>query len=266
MTLAQAKDAVKQAAHIDSIKDICLEGGEPFLFYPIMLKVARYARELKLNVSIVTNSYFATCVEDAVHWLRPLAEMGISSISVSNDEFHSGTDPRLTEAQNAVKAAEILGIKAGTIRIDQPCITSDPQKPGEPILGGSVRFRGRAVEKLIDDKLPKQAWDSFDECPDENWDEIGRLHLDPYGNLYPCQGVVVGNLNNQSLTEVIENYNPATHPIIAPLYNGGPAALIREFNLPLGGKYHDACHLCFLARKMLREEYSQYLAPVQVYE
>lgn len=264
MTLAQAKDAVWQAKDLKTVTDIYLEGGEPFLYYPIMLETARYAREFGLEVGIVTNGYFATCVEDAEIWLKPFKDLGVS-LSISDDVYHSGEEDYETPAQITRKAAENLGMDTGIICIEAPKGIPDDKKRGEPILGGDVRFRGRAVEKLADDSLPRKSWDSFDSCPDEDFNTIGRLHLDPFGNLYPCQGVVVGNLNNNTLAEIAASFDPNSDPVIGPIHRGGPAELVRAFDLPLRDRYLDACHLCYLCRKMLREKHPDSIAPPQLF-
>lgn len=265
MTLAQVKDAVHQASKLGSVNSIYIEGGEPFLYYPIMLALTRYASELGLDVGIVTNCYFATEVEDAVEWLRPLKDAGSIALSVSDDDYHSDADQTETPAKRAQTAAGIVGLDVGSICIEPPREVYDSKIPGEPILGGSVRFRGRAVEKLVNESLPRKSWDKFDMCPDEDFINIGRLHLDAYGNLFPCQGVVVGNLKKHSLSDIVERYDPVSHPVIAPLHRGGPAELVREYNLLLTDQYLDACHLCYLARKMLLNRFPDELAPPQVY-
>lgn len=265
MPLAMALDAVKEARATGTVTEIWIEGGEPFLHYPIMLEIVRCAANLGLQTGIVTNGYFATTTEDAEVWLKPLKAAGLTSLSVSDDEFHSDPASGITPASKTVEACGKLNISVGTICIQPPrCVPGDKIK-GAPILGGDVRFRGRAVDKLLSDDLPRKPWDSFTECPDEDFQQIGRLHLDPFGYLYPCQGVVVGNLNTHSLSEIIRRYDPATHPIIGPLLRGGPAELVRQYALPLRGEYVDACHLCYLARQMLRERFPEDLAPPQVY-
>jgi hypothetical protein len=121
------------------------------------------------------------------------------------------------------------------------------------------------VDKLATADLPRRPWQGFDECPDEDWVEIGRLHLDPYGNLFPCQGVVVGNLRRNSLREIVDTYDPEPHPIIGPLLRGGPAELVRAHGLGVDDGYLDACHLCYAARQKLRTRFDAELGPPQVY-
>jgi hypothetical protein len=214
---------------------------------------------------VVTNGYFATTVEDAEFWLRPLKEAGLTSLSVSDDDFHSLASERISAGERAVEAAHRLGISVGTICIQPPLTAHEAHSKGMPIEGGEVRFRGRAVEKLITDALPRQNWDSFGECPDEDFREIGRLHLDPFGWLYPCQGVAVGNLTQRSLARIVAEYDPEKRAIIGPILRGGPAQLVREHHLPLEGRYVDACHLCYTARQSLRPKFPEDLAPPEVY-
>ncbi|MFH0883678.1 MAG: radical SAM protein [bacterium] len=264
MTMAQVCDAITQAAGIDTVTGVAFEGGEPFLFYPILLAGVRHARKLGLNVSVVSNGYYGISVEDAVEWLRPLAKSNVS-LSLSDDDFHNPDGDADSPAAHVLTAARQLGMNVDTL-----CIEFDPKEMknhvrGKPILGGGVRLRGRAAEKLIDDRLPRQPWDSFDECPDEDFVDLGRVHLDPYGNLYTCQGVVIGNLNEAPLDVILKEYDPDSQPVIGPLLRGGPAALVRAFDLPLKGEYVDACHLCYLARQMLRQQFPDHLAPAQVY-
>jgi MoaA/NifB/PqqE/SkfB family radical SAM enzyme len=265
MTLAMALDAVKQARQTGTVTEIWIEGGEPFLHYPIMLEIVRCAASFGLETGIVTNAYFATTVEDAEIWLKPLKAAGLASLSVSDDTFHNDSDSPAAPASKAVEACRQLDISVGTICIQPPQSVPNDKVKGAPILGGDVRFRGRAVDKLLSDDLPRRPWESFNECPDEDFEQIGRLHLDPHGYLYPCQGVVVGNLSKMSLADVIRSYHPLARPVIGPLLRGGPAELVREHDLPLHGDFVDPCHLCYLARQMLRERFPEDLAPPEVY-
>ena len=75
----------------------------------------------------------------------------------------------------------------------------------------------------------------------------------------------MGNLWQRPLKEIVADYAPGTHPIIGPLMEGGPAALVRHYDLPHEEAYADACHLCYLARDALRPGFSEYLAPDVVY-
>jgi hypothetical protein len=262
-TLAQVRTVLDEARRIGTVKTVYFEGGEAFLFYPLLVEGARLAREIGFSVGIVTNAYFATTEEDAALWLKPFAELGIADLSVSDDAFHF--DEQDNPAKRALRAAQKLGIPVGSICIEQPTVAAETnRKKGEPVVGGGVMFRGRAVEKLIEG-LPRVRWDEFSECPHEDLAAPGRVHIDAYGNVHLCQGLLIGNAWQMPLASLVKDYRAPTHPIVAPLLNGGPAQLVREYDVPHEDAYVDACHLCYRARQALLERFPQYLAPRQVY-
>ena len=127
-------------------------------------------------------------------------------------------------------------------------------------------YRGRAVEKLVPGAT-RHPWEGFDSCPHEDLREPGRVHLDPLGNVHLCQGISIGNVFETSLKEICQKYDANAHPICGPLLEGGPAALVTEYNLPHASPlgYADACHLCYEARTMLRARFPHYLNPDQMY-
>lgn len=265
MTLAQIQDVLQQAKDLGTVEMVYFEGGEPFLFYPIMVQSMREAAALGFNTGIVTNSYWATSVEDAVEWLRPIADAGIADLSLSSDLFH-GEEMMTQAARNSADAASHLGLPESILSVEAPegCASFPQRDKGEPITGGAVRFRGRAVAKLTEG-VPRRSWVEFTECPDEDFVDPGRVHVDTFGHVHLCQGVLMGNLWQQPLTELIASYHPESHPVIGPLLEGGPAALVERYNLPHEEAYIDACHLCYTARDQLRERFPEFLAPATVY-
>ena len=262
-TLQQLEDVLAQAEQVGSVRSIYFEGGEPFLYYPVMLRAVDKAVELGFEVGMVSNGYWATTLEDAQIWLEPL-EGKLVDLSVSSDLFHY--DEQLSrQAMNASQAANALGIPVGTISIAHPeTELVDPAVGQLPTDESGVMYRGRAAEKLVK-HAPRKSWTEFTECPYEDLVEPGRIHLDPLGYLHICQGISIGNLFEKPLKEICEEYKPEDHPIVGPLLSGGPAELVRQYDLPLKESYADACHLCYTARSMLRERIPNILEPDQVY-
>jgi len=263
-TTSQIREVLDEAVKIGTIKSIYFEGGEPFLFYPLMLEGIKMARERGFKVGIVTNSYFATSKEDIELWLKPLCELGIADFRTSNDPYHFEN-----EADNPAiltqKTAKKLGLPAAEIHIDKPSVDEKKvQGKGEPVIGGGTMFRGRAVEKLTAG-LPQKPWDEFTSCPYEDLESPARVHLDSYGNVHLCQGLNMGNMWETPLSEMVKNYDAGSHPICGPLVKGGPALLAREYNVKHEDQYVDACHFCYLVRLELLDKFPQYLTPKQVY-
>ena len=260
LTMEQIEIILKQAKDA-GVESIYFEGGEPFLYYALLVRGVEMAYEMGFSVGIVTNAYWAQTIEDAQIWLKPFVGK-LEDLSVSCDLFHY-SEEMLQQAQNAVAAAEQLGIPVGTISVAQPgedAANSHGQIEDE----AAVMYRGRAVEKLMP-RAKKQSWDTFTECPHEDFRDPGRVHLDPLGELHVCQGISIGNLFKKPLTQILADYDADSHPVCGPLINGGPVALVSEYNLPHASHYADACHLCYEVRTALRARLPDILTPNQMY-
>jgi hypothetical protein len=263
MTAAQVDHILDEAQNNGAISSIYFEGGEVFLFYPTLLHGVREARARGFEVGIVSNCYWATSHEDAITWLEPFRGQ-LSDFSVSYDCYH-WPEQYGPLVKNALTAAEELNIPAGTIAIAEPETANAAEAVGQLPAGESaVMYRGRAVETLVP-RAAKRPWTEMDICPYEDLIDPGRVHVDPFGYVHICQGIALGNLYQQSLAEIVENYHPQQHPICGTLLNGGPAALVLRYELLLTGEYADACHLCDTARRSLRPLFPEILAPDQMY-
>ncbi len=262
MTLHDIRGILGQAKDVGTIEWIYFEGGEPFLYYVVMLKGVQEAVQSGFKVGIVSNAYWANDISDAIAWLEPIAGL-IDDLSISSDLYHF--DEKLSlQANNACAAAKKLDIPVGVISVAQPDEPSDTAKGQLPPADSSVMYRGRAAVNLID-RAVFQPWESFTECPHEDLREPGRVHLDPLGNLHICQGITIGNIYQNSLRDICEAYQPESHPITGPILTDGPKGLITQYGLPHNEKYADACHLCYEARVALRERFPEILQPDQVY-
>jgi len=265
-TLKQIEKVLEEAVKIGTIKWIYFEGGEPFLFYPIMIEGIRIANKMGFKTGVVTNGYYGTSKEDAEVWFKPLKEEGVSDLSISDDLFHN-EDEKDNPAKRALQAAKKLEIPLNSICIEKPTIEAPlnrEQNKGAPVVAGGAMFKGRAVEKLVEG-LPQRNWKEFTECPYEDLMEPERVHLDAYGNVHICQGLSMGNMWKTPLSDIVKNYNADSHPICAPLIRGGPALLAKEYNVEHKETYVDACHFCYILRLSLIDKFPRYLAPKQVY-
>jgi MoaA/NifB/PqqE/SkfB family radical SAM enzyme len=266
LTLEQIENILNQAKEA-GVTSIYFEGGEPFLYYAILKEAVYKAADTGFTVGIVSNAYWANSVPDATEWLRPFVGR-VSDLSVSSDLYHCekclGERP-----QNAVVAAKWLGIPTGMISVAQPDEESK-ESHGQIEEESGVMYRGRAVDKLAS-RAPSHPWERFDSCPHEDLRDPGRVHLDPLGYVHMCQGISIGNVFEKPLKQICDEYDADSHPICGVLLNGGPAALVTEYNLPHTSpsgdesSYADACHLCYKARANLRLRFPELLAPDQMY-
>ena len=264
-TYKQICKVLDESIKIGTIKWIYFEGGEPFLYYPLLLEGVKEASLRGFKVGIVTNAYFATSEQDAEKWLVPLSKMDVCDLRISNDLFHS-EDQNSSYAKNALNSARKLGLSAGTIAIDEPTTKKKnrTRKKGEPIVEGDVMFKGRAIEKLSAG-LPRVNWKEFTECPFEDLVSPERVHVDAFGNVHLCQGISMGNMWKTPLSVLVKNYKIESHPICKFISNGGPIKLTEQYGVIHEDFYIDACHLCFETRKKLIDKFPHFLAPRQVY-
>jgi MoaA/NifB/PqqE/SkfB family radical SAM enzyme len=263
-TLSQLREIFKQARALGTVEWIYLEGGEPFLYYPILLQAAREASAQGFKVGIVTNGYWAVSKEDALDWLEPFSGI-IQDLSVSTDLFHY-TELISPQSRHALAAAHELDIPMGTIVCEHPDehLGRSSEDAGEPVEGGAIMFRGRAAIELAP-RYSGSPWDIYRECPHERLDDPSRVHIDPTGEVHLCQGISLGNLFEQPLSELVASYEPGSHPIVGPLLTSGPAGLVEIYKLEHQEMYADACHLCYMARLQLRDQFPLVLAPDSMY-
>ncbi|MGB9756265.1 MAG: radical SAM protein [Candidatus Bathyarchaeales archaeon] len=264
-TLEQIKNILNEAKKLRTVDYISIEGGEPFLYYPIMVKAVEEAVNLGFRVEILSNCYWATCQEDAVKWLIPIAKTKNIELTLSSDPYH-GEGWETKEVRNAVKAAKALNIKTEILAVKYP--HAEMPCPNE-IEGAKVglwelMYKGRAYSKLAE-KASKKSWREFTKCPYEDFTKQERVHIDPLGFVHVCQGISIGNAWQKPFSKIIEEFNPYENAILEPLVRGGPVALVEKFDLPHDEVYADACHFCYALRLLLRNKFPEILAPNQMY-
>ena len=229
-----------------------------------MLEGARLAFKRGFKIGIVTNSYWATCEEDVKVWLKTFSSINLSHFSVSDDDFHyeENTQNLSIYARHAAKS---LNFPMSSTSIEKPGILGSQKdhEKGKPVQGGRIMFCGRGVEKVIEN-IPRRKWENLKDCPYEDLEALGRVHLDSFGNIQICQGISIGNFRKRSLSKIVKKYTHEQHPICGPLLKGGPAQLIKEYNLNHEESYVDDFHLCYYARKSLLDKFPEYLGPKQV--
>jgi len=260
MTPGTIAHILDEAENLGSIEWIYFEGGEPFLYYQLLLSSVQLARERDFKVGIVTNAHWATSSAEAIKLLQPFSGL-VEDLSISDDAYHGCKEgPR--ETTTAREAARQLDIPVDFISISGPDSKDTCRQPADD--ESTVCYRGRAADKLAALVKPKP-WDQFTRCPWEDLRNPGRVHVDSLGNLHICQGLSIGNLFERPLAEIMRDYDPGPHPVIGPLLTGGPADIVRQYGLAHDDAYADACHLCYLSREKLRKKFPEVLTPVQMY-
>ena len=89
-----------------------------------MKEGVRSARRIGFSVGIVFNGFWAKDEEEATQWLEPLAQLGISDLSFSDDELHYG-NLNHCPSKIVLDAALKLGMPARALRCFRPEVNSD---------------------------------------------------------------------------------------------------------------------------------------------
>jgi MoaA/NifB/PqqE/SkfB family radical SAM enzyme len=262
--IEQIMNILNEAKKLESVKYVSVEGGEPFLYYPIMVRAVEEAVKLGFRVEVLSNCYWATCPKDAEEWLLPMVKAGNVELSLSSDLYH-GESWEIEEVRNATKAAKTLGLKVDILTVKHPNEeTTIKEIEGAKVGLSELMYKGRAATKLTE-KASKKPWSEFTKCPYENLTSPERVHVDPLGHVHVCQGISIGNAWQKPFYRIISEYKPEENAILEPLIRRGPVALVEKFALPHDEYYADACHLCFSVRCALRSKYPEILAPDQMY-
>ena len=266
ISLSQISHFLNEGRKMEGIEWVYFGGGEPFTQYPLLLKAIQRARKLDYRVGVETNGYFARTDEAALRLLRPLANMGVEDLRVSNDAMHY-QNPWTSPANRALSAAHTLGIPTTLVRIATPGKTGD--NPTSALHADRIdeprfMYTGRAAE-IFAQKSQRVDWSTPNRCPREDLADPDQVFVDAYGFVQICPGIAMGNAHETPLNDIISNYGIQSNQVLSILADQGPAGLIELSGLPPGKKIVDACHGCFASRKQLIDEYPGLLGPRHVY-
>jgi MoaA/NifB/PqqE/SkfB family radical SAM enzyme len=265
-TPAQVTRTLTAIRAVESVEWVYFQGGEPFYHYPLLLSSVKKAIQNGFKVGVITNAYFARTESTAARFLKPLRDLGVANLCISQDTYHYPS-PGDTPARRALRAAANLGLPARRASVDpsSSAESADPGWIGKDFHSDfKLQWRGRAAEKLTPGALV-QDWRRWDHCPSPNLANPWRVDIDPYGNVQICQGVNLGNLSESSFDRIITKDRIRSHPIISFLRSGGPAALANAYDPNPHGSYVDACHLCYTIRLSLLDRFPSHLTPRQLY-
>jgi hypothetical protein len=243
----QIDEVLEGASAVPSVEKILFDGGEPFLYYPVLLHGLRAARRHGFRTAILTNGDWATDESAAAAWLAPIADAGVTELLISDDSFHLQR-PGENRGARAFQVAKEMSLPAVGVSAE----------------GESLLYTGRAAT-LSENGNPRQPKAPLDRCPLINFRNPERIYVDFDGYVFLCHGLTIGSLWWKSLAEVLHDYAPESDPILGPLLEGGPIALARAHAVAQPDGCRDACHLCYLTRESLRRHYPERLAPDGLY-
>ena len=282
--------ALRTLASWPSPPQVHLTGGEPFLFFDLLLGATQVAAELGLTVYVETGAAWCTDDDQTIERFYALRQSGLAAVLISCSPFHAARfAPEHT--LRAVRAAlTIFG--PGQVLVYQPDYLETIQQfsvthptpldsyeeyyspaqlrhlfwDGYGLISG-----GRAGYKLghLVECIPAKAF-----CDQDCSGEIlfaQHSHMDLGGNYIPgfCAGLSAADWRKDA--NLLQRPYP---PLVELLIEGGPYALYelarRRHNYrPLPAGYAGKCHLCVDLRwhlvRQCPEEYPE-LRPLDFYK
>jgi MoaA/NifB/PqqE/SkfB family radical SAM enzyme len=240
---------------------IHLTGGEAFLFWDRLVEIFQQLKKANLGSvdMLETNAFWATDEKEIRSRLKTLDNSGLNILKISCDPFHQEyVDIEPVRLLTKI-AEEMLGLSRVMVRwrkyLDNPIEMkgkSQQEKNAnyiDTLKDYPCRFNGRAagsLAKLFADK-PIEKLAHFN-CL-KNFLSAKSVHIDPFGNVFNgmCSGIIIGNLNQQSLEDIWLNFDPAKNEIINILCKSGPVGLLekaKEQGFIPAELYAGKCHLC----------------------
>lgn len=266
ISLSQISQILNDARNLPDLTWVYFGGGEPFTQYPLLLKAIQRAIKLEYDVGVETNGYFARTITAGLRFLKPLAKLGLKEIRISNDFLHY-KNPFKSPANNAIVAAQQLGLSTKVISIpypDEKIPIQDQKNSGVNVIEPRLMFSGRAADRLVA-QSQFYDWKKFTECPRRDLSDPQELFVDAYGFVQICPGISIGNVNKQTLSTIIQDFDINEHEILFPLLSFGPSGLIRVFNLESEREFAGPCHCCYMTRRELIDTHPDLLGPRNVY-
>lgn len=269
--------SVIEQCRANGFTSVGFSGGEIFLFAPVLYKCIKRAKEVGYTgISIVTNGYWGKSIESTQRTIASLVDTGFAPpkdrLSMSAGEFHNEFIDWYY-ARNIAK--HYFATFAHPLRIDFEVTPGKEhlidefkaymKEQGVPDDAFTLDIRKFIANvgrwKEADGKaVVAKPIGSFKKCT-----AINRFVVDPDGKVLPCcgfnrfiDGISVGNLNNNSVAEVIEqaqNQAATRYLTLVPM-DAIYEELSKRFELPKD--FSVICEVCEAI--FSKKEHMEYLA------
>ena len=286
MTLEDGVEFLRQLRATD--RAVHVAGGEAMMYYQQMLAICRMANEEGCAPHFIeTNASW--CIDDDVTRSRyeELKSAGVPGMLISADPYHQNFVPPETRFRARKWAVEIFGeenVMAGDVSLEHLSelrrIGRDEGLLAEHSREHMPRLVGRAGDTLADfcpdrplEELSEDGgWSggSADGSCRQDFDgkEMWEIHIDPYGNIQTCCGIIIGDAHEKPVVQWVEQGFHTDNDLVRMVYERGPYAYlelaIRHGYQPRQG-YPQKCSLCWEVRKFLRPQFPDTFGPAEVY-
>ena len=270
-----AVKAVCGLKNMYEIKSVMTFGGEPLLYYETTAAIQKAACDSGIpDRQIITNGYFSKNHEKISEAVQELKESGVTEILLSVDSFHAEKIPLnvVLDFAKSVKEADFCKLilqpawlvnESSNNRYNaetRKCLSFFDELNLEINEGNNIFPAGNAL-KNFSDYYPKKPFNPDFKCGDavysDKLDDVKTLSVDPDGNVFACC-IPIGNLYDNSIIEIVKNYDPHKIETANALVNGGIRELIklaenRGLMIDLSD-FYSPCNVCHYICERLNEK------------
>lgn len=265
-----------------------LSGGEIFLNPDMLFEIISILRKyFDKSIGISTNGNWYGSLERVDNILAKIKDLGVTGICVSADGFHT-SDTNIGIQSELVDAIEKAGMNGHSwivqtmleknvhnAEIENPVhkgiadkVKGHTSLPLAPTFVRSIG-KGSRVNSPKKERIPHKPCMDMCKCLGTRSPfNPAMVWIDPYGNVMICYGIVIGNVYNQSINQILENYRPDMNEVLESLSSGGTYGmyqLAKKYNKNIPEYYYDGCDLCYTARSALMDVFPQILSPLECY-
>lgn len=238
--------------------ELCITGGEPFLYHREIVELASRARGIGLNVSVGTGAGWVQKEETARRKLQAIADAGVHLIGISWDVYHAEQVP-ITRAVTVARLATALGM-AVALRVTVPA-NGTPEQYEQAFNGIPVMFTRSPTLRLGQARhLPDEEFNITYGIPMGKCNVVLHPNIEPDGRVYACCGparlsapnshLVLGDTRVEPLRDIM--FRSVNDPVLKIINQRGPQFLYRlteDVNFsttmpPARPKYTSICELC----------------------
>jgi hypothetical protein len=274
MSPEMLREALEVLGTWEQCPQVHFTGGEPFLYFDLLLEGTRIATELGITAYLETSGAWCTDENQTRKKFQALKEAGLKAVLVSCSPFHAEHVPPVRTLRAASTAIAIFGLHRVTIYqaqflammkrfgIDHPT----PLSRYEETFGTAETYHllwegfgiipGGRSGYALDHLTPKHPAETFahDNC-------AGTLlyaphsHFDLYGNYIPgfCGGLTLGDWRRLSQIKMDFQVGHFS-PLLKVLIDQGPYGLMKMAREKYGyisteSGYVGKCHLCVDVRR-----------------